>query len=188
MNKEFKALIGLGNPGKEYEQTYHNAGIIFLDYLANICGAKKSKKPPGKNFAYRNIGNILFIESKKYMNNSGEAVLEAMKYFKLKPEEILIIHDDSDLNLGKWKISKESGAAGHKGVNSVINALKTKKIKRLRIGIRPIEVGRRMKAGEFVLKKINQEDKVILEKTLAEIADYIIKQFLIGRVEFVAKS
>jgi PTH1 family peptidyl-tRNA hydrolase len=176
MGTKFKAFIGLGNPGKDYQQTYHNAGSMFIAFLADFLGSGKIKKTVKKEFSYRKAGNVFLVQSEKFMNKSGEVVLAALKYLKLEPEEILIVHDDSDLNLGKWKISEKGGAAGHKGVSSVINVLKTNKIARLRIGIRPNNEARRKKAGEFVLKKIGPTEITVLEKTFGDIAQQLFEK------------
>jgi len=100
------------------------------------------------------------------MNESGKAVKEAVKYFRAKPEEILIIHDDSDIELGKYKISFGRGSAGHQGVESIIKSLGTKNFWRLRIGIRRTK---RKKAGEFVLKKITPADKLVWERLFSDL-------------------
>ncbi len=106
------------------------------------------------------------------MNKSGKAVAEAKKRFKVKSEEILIIHDDSDIELGKYKFSFGRGSAGHKGIESIIKALKTKNFWRLRIGIRSKKVGlsaeaRRAKAEDFVLKKITKKDLLIFNEVFS---------------------
>jgi len=148
----------LGNPGKVYENTYHNAGFLLIDYLL-------SKKPAIPNFEFR-ISKLL--KPDVYMNESGGFVKKALKRKGAKPEEVLIVHDDSDLSLSSCKLDFDRGSAGHKGVASVINALGTKKFWRLRIGIRPkiSELALREKAKRFVLKKIRAGDKKILEKVL----------------------
>jgi len=102
------------------------------------------------------------------MNESGGFVKKMLRKKGVRPEALLVIHDDSDLNLGSFKLSFGRGSAGHKGAESVIRTLGTKDFWRLRIGIRPI-VGRRKKAGEFVLKKISAKDKKTLESVFAEI-------------------
>ena len=115
------------------------------------------------------------------MNESGRAISAAIKYFKIKPEEILIVHDDSDIEIGKYKISFGRGSAGHNGVESIIKSLKTKDFWRLRIGIRPnirinqskISINQRLKASAFVLKKISKKDLKILEKVFEEAAQKI---------------
>ena len=148
-----RLIIGLGNPGKEYEKTYHNAGFLFVDYLIN------SQLP---------ITNYKLLKTDVYMNQSGNFVKKTLKKYKIKPEEILIVHDDSDIELGKYKISFGRGSAGHNGVQSIIDALKTKNFWRLRIGIRKVssikyQVSRK-KASELVLKKISEKDLKILSQ------------------------
>jgi len=140
-------IIGLGNPGKEYEKTYHNVGFLAVDHLAESS----------------QISNLL--KSDVFMNQSGDFVKRSLKKYKIKPEELLIIHDDNDIELGKYKISYAKNSAGHKGVDSIIKSLKTKNFWRIRIGIGkaglPAEA-QRAKAGDLVLKKISQTDLKIL--------------------------
>jgi PTH1 family peptidyl-tRNA hydrolase len=163
-----RLIIGLGNPGKKYQHTYHNVGFLFIDYL----------KQKGKD------KNFILLKPKTFMNESGKAVAAALKHFGAKPEEILVIHDDSDIELGKSKLSFGRGAAGHKGVQSIIDELKTsaqggsasggKNFWRLRIGIRRLKpktynLKPNLKAGEIVLTKITSTDKLILEKVFNEL-------------------
>ena len=168
-----KLIIGLGNPGKEYERTYHSAGFLFVDYLI--------KNPSISNFHPPASGGGLIskpLKSDVYMNESGKFVKKALQKYQIKPEEILITHDDSDIEIGKYKISFGRGSAGHNGVESIIKALKTKNFWRLRVGIRkktglPADLSakaqrataeaRQVKAGEIVLKKISKKDLEILE-------------------------
>ncbi len=152
MSNTFKLIIGLGNPGPEYADTYHSVGLLFLDYLeANRQNSKFE------------IRNSKFLKSNAFMNESGAYVRKAMKKYGAKLEEILIAHDESDLALGTFKLSFDRSSAGHKGVRSIIDILGTKKFWRLRIGTRAPSKGR-MKALEFALKKISKDDK---EKLLA---------------------
>src|SRR3990172_8828107 len=162
--QDIKLIIGLGNPGKEYEKTYHSAGFLFVDYLL--------KNPSISNFHPPASGGGLIskpLKSDVYMNESGKFVKKALQKYQIKPEEILITHDDSDIEIGKYKISFGRGSAGHNGVESIIKALKTKNFWRLRVGIRkktglPADLSakaqrataeaRQVKAGEIVLKKI----------------------------------
>lgn len=143
-----KLIIGLGNPEKKYENTYHNVGHLFVDYLAGEA-----------------------LKSDEYMNESGKYVAKMVKKFGVKPEELLIVHDDSDIEIGNYKITPPGhGAAGHHGVESIQQHLKTNDFSRLRIGIRPkqAEGEARMKALDFVLKKISPADKKLLEKAFEE--------------------
>jgi PTH1 family peptidyl-tRNA hydrolase len=159
---KFKLIVGLGNPDKKYANTYHNAGFLFLDYLA-------------KN---QQISNFQFpiIKSEVYMNESGRFVAKVLKKHNVKPENLLIVHDDSDLTLGNYKLSFGQSAAGHHGVESIQTTLKTKNFWRLRIGIRPSAAAalakgnRRLKAGEFVLKKISTEHQKLLKEVFEKAA------------------
>jgi len=206
-----KLLVGLGNPGKAYEHTYHNAGRLFADCLLKtlfpLPDAKFRKPAASKNFEYLKTENAIFVRPLLFMNESGAAVQAALKFFSarggsasggsIKPEELLIIHDDSDIELGSYKISFGRGAGGHRGAESIIQKLKTKKFWRIRIGIRQKEsrvkypafvaysaevasatkagktsAGRqvsRKKASEFVLKKIRSTDEKILDSTFRDI-------------------
>ncbi|MBI2506822.1 MAG: aminoacyl-tRNA hydrolase [Candidatus Colwellbacteria bacterium] len=175
---EIKLLIGLGNPGPEYESTYHNVGHLFIDSLAG----ETIKFKRGKQFEYidgkaqiAKGKEPVLIKSLNFMNQSGEAVAAAKKHFKVKSQEILIVHDDSDIALGRFKLSFGRGSAGHQGVESIIKSLKTNRFHRLRIGIRPPikanlpAVARRAKAGELVLRKISAADRETLKKLFEEI-------------------
>src|SRR3989338_6398752 len=159
-----RLIIGLGNPGKKYEKTYHNAGFLFIDYLTD---SQQPNRPIAK-----------LLKSDVFMNQSGNFVKTAFKKFsvksgKIKPEELLIAHDDSDIELGKYKISFGRSSAGHKGVESIIKTLKTKNFWRLRIGIGKTPNVKnqtpRKKAIEFVLKTMTKRDQNFLKKVFEEI-------------------
>ena len=129
-------IIGLGNPGKKYENTRHNMGFIFIDKLSEQLKSS----------------NLKYAKSQTFMNKSGAGVLALAKFYKIKPENILIVHDDIDILWSSFKFSFGRSSAGHKGVESIIKALKTKNFWRLRIGIQP------------TLKKHTPADKIILKK------------------------
>lgn len=148
-----KLIIGLGNPDAKYENTYHNVGFLFVDYLSKT-----------ENLKHKNL------KSNVYMNESGKFVAKELKKAGAKPEELLLVHDDSDIELGKYKLSFGRGAAGHHGVESAQAALKTNDFWRLRIGIRPKNENVRQKAEMFVLKKITGEDKKILQNVFEEVS------------------
>ena len=162
---EFKLIIGLGNSGVEYLSSYHNAGFLFTEFIAG----KKFKKE--NDFEFFRARERTFAKPLGFMNESGKGAASAMKYFRIKPAEILVVHDDADLAAGNYKISFGRGAGGHRGVASVIDRLKTKDFWRLRIGIRSPSANpeqapsekrtapkKRPKAGEFVLRPITSAD------------------------------
>lgn len=168
----YKIIVGLGNPGKDYEQTYHNVGFLAVDYFISKIGHSTPKKINAKKIEYAEYQNVIFVKPLTYMNESGIAIKNAMKYFRVTPEELLVIHDDSDIAIGEYKLSFERGAGGHRGIESAINYLKTKKFWRLRIGIRPpLPAGAaRKKAEEFVLKRISPAHHKLLIAAFASIA------------------
>lgn len=177
---ESKLVVGLGNPGTEYEETYHNVGKLFIDYLAG----KETHFKKTKHFEYTDLQltdlqtyRLILVKPLNFMNQSGAAVAAAKKYFKAKPKDILIIHDDSDIPLGSFKLSFSRGSAGHQGAASIIKSLRTNKFYRLRVGTRSIKK-RGAKAGDFVLKKISPADLALLYKAFAKIKESFSKEKL----------
>jgi PTH1 family peptidyl-tRNA hydrolase len=166
-------IVGLGNPGAEYENTYHNAGALALAAIATALSDNDnlSWEVHKKLFSYLRTSHWIFVRPLTFMNESGAAVREAVRKFNVSPENIILLHDDSDLSIGTWKISRKRGAAGHHGAESVTTALGTDNITRIRIGIRPKDERVRKKAGEFVLRKITKANSAIFKKTFTEMAD-----------------
>lgn len=168
-----KIFVGLGNPGDEYANTYHNVGALALE---KFLSSYPLPSPPSlltyKNlFEYTETADAIFIRPLTYMNDSGKAVLAAMK--KFPSSRLFIFHDDSDLPVGTYKISFARGSAGHKGVQSVIDVLGTNTFTRIRVGIRPARERVRQKAGEFALKQITKGDRIKLEKVFSEVQAYL---------------
>lgn len=160
-----KIIAGLGNPSKKYQNTYHNIGMLCLNYVIQ----KLIPRPiqifqSEKNFNYIKFKTgskiIYLVLPTIFMNNSGIAIKEALTKFKTSPNELLIIQDDSDLEIGRFKYSFGSGSAGHHGIESIFKNIKSKDFWRLRIGIRP-QHKKNLKAENIVLKKINLKDKKI---------------------------
>ncbi|MCL4405548.1 MAG: aminoacyl-tRNA hydrolase [Patescibacteria group bacterium] len=161
-----KLILGLGNPGGEYAGTYHSVGNIFVDRMANLLGVGFSKLP---YFAYAKSPGFILVKSLINMNESGVAAAAALKYFKVPLQKLYVAHDDSDLTIGSFKITSGQSAAGHHGIESVINTLGTAEFSRIRIGIRPLGEARRKKAGELVLKPISKSNTVIIEEVFGRI-------------------
>ena len=171
-------IVGLGNPGKKYKLTRHNIGFMAIDALAKRLDLtwqnnKKFSAEVAKN------NNTILVKPLTFMNNSGQAVQAILSFYKLLPKkfgllktadadlsEILtVIHDDLDIELGKYKISLDSRSAGHKGVQSIINQLKTKNFKRIRIGIKAPEL-EKIPADKFILQKFSQEELKIIKSVI----------------------
>jgi PTH1 family peptidyl-tRNA hydrolase len=133
-----KLIVGLGNPGQQYEKTRHNAGFLFLDFLAQELGCTWSNQSRFQGlFAEGNIANskVMLLKPGTFMNRSGQSVGKIARYYKILPEEILVVHDELDFNPGVVKLKKDGGHAGHNGLRDVIAHLGSKEFYRLRIGI-----------------------------------------------------
>lgn len=168
-------FIGLGNPGGQYEKTRHNVGRETL-----MRWAQKNDLP---DFEFNKKLNALVLKGKRlilvlpetFMNKSGNAAGMAARFFKVKPKDVVVFHDDADLELGRVKLSFGRHAAGHKGVESVKRAFKTWEFWRLRIGI---QKKKRVDAMKLVLQKFSPAEEVPLKKTQKKIfegLDTIIK-------------
>jgi PTH1 family peptidyl-tRNA hydrolase len=159
-----KLIIGLGNPGKEYENTRHNIGFEVIENLAEEP-LKMNKKFNAKTATGKiEKEKIIFLQPHTFMNNSGRAVVAAAKFYKIKPKDILVIHDDIDLPLGKIRIKKDSSSGGHRGVDSIIASLNSEIFIRLKIGVAPKSRPKNFDAAKFVLKKFaKSEDKAVFE-------------------------
>jgi peptidyl-tRNA hydrolase, PTH1 family len=132
-----KLIVGLGNPGVNYQDTRHNIGFMVVDKLARELGTDTVSWQ--NNSALRSeiakIGEVMLVKPQTFMNRSGDAVSAIVSYFKLKPEDVWVIHDDIDLPIGKIRIREQGASGGHNGIDSVISSLKTDKFVRFRLGI-----------------------------------------------------
>ena len=163
---ETRLIVGLGNPGADYVDHRHNVGQRITDsFVSKNPGFWKG----GKGFRWREVllkhGSIFVIQPLSYMNLSGRAVMNALEHWDFDPDEMLVVHDDLDLELGKIKFSFARGAGGHNGVQSVIDQISTNEFNRLRFGIgRPQG---RTDVADFVLKpysKSEMEDAMAAEE------------------------
>ena len=133
-----KLIVGLGNIGKEYENTRHNMGFMLVDrYLEYKNITDKFKEKFNAMYVETTINNekVIFIKPTTYMNNSGIAVRAFLDFYKLNAQDILVISDDLDLDLGKFRLRRNGSSGGHNGLKSIISHLGTDNFKRLRIGI-----------------------------------------------------
>src|SRR5258708_24394610 len=176
-----KIIVGLGNPGEEYANTYHNAGKMALEeIMRHELGNKSYEMVRFKKykdlFEYAETDGVVFVRPLTFMNESGKAVREAMKKFGAKPNGLIVLHDDSDITVGNYKFSFARNSAGHKGVQSIIDTLHTNEFFRGRIGIRPAREAQREKAGEFALKKISAGDRKAIDAAVSELSRRILER------------
>ena len=170
--KYMKIIIGLGNPGKKYLGTRHNVGFEFLDKL------KKELNFPEFDFNKKFNAEIsinketILMKPQTFMNLSGESVLSILDFYKLSPENILVIHDDKDILLGEYRLADDSSSAGHNGVQDIIENLGTQKFKRIRIGV---GVETNLPSDVFVLQKFSDEELGIIKKVLDDVLEEVRK-------------
>lgn len=151
-----KLIIGLGNPGKEYENTRHNFGFMALDFLREKLGATDFKLNKRCNAEVIKTGEMILAKPQTFMNNSGEAATKLLSFFKLSADDLTVIHDDLDLDFGKIKAGMGRGSAGHNGVKSIIDRLATNNFNRIRLGIgRPPE---HIPPEDFVLQNFSSNE------------------------------
>lgn len=170
-----KLIIGLGNPDKKYQNTRHNLGQKFvIDYVEKFYKSSLINKPNLSAKIYetgQGTNKTIFAISNEYMNNSGITLQKITQFYKISPQDVYVVHDDLDLELGDFKIQFDRGPAGHNGVKSIIENLKTQQFNRIRIGIGkpqpniPIE--------DYVLQSFSNEEKNNLENITTEIFNVI---------------
>ncbi len=165
-------IVGLGNPGKEYELTRHNTGRMVVEDFAkanNFSDWELDKKSNAlKSEVKIKKQKVMLLLPETFMNNSGNAVVKFITS-KKKAEQLVIVHDDLDLALGGFKISFARGSGGHKGVDSVIKKIKTEKFIRVRVGISPKKKPAGKELIKFLLGKFTPKDLIVFKKTSKKI-------------------
>lgn len=157
-------IVGLGNPGKEYERTRHNAGFMLVDLLAGEAGIKFDKKGKGLwgkgSFAGE---EVVLLKPQTFMNLSGEAVSEASAFYKIPATSMIVAYDDCDLPLGRLRVRKDGGSGGHRGVNSIIASAGSRDFPRVRLGVGRPPHG---DTANYVLSPFAKEEMSALDEML----------------------
>jgi len=166
-----KVIVGLGNPGRAYAHTRHNVGFDVLDIFAKrrkvrILGRQHRALVGGFE---RDGEEILLVKPQTFMNESGAAVGAIVRKHRLEPGDILVVHDDIDLPLGRLRIRMRGSSGGHKGMNSIIHGLGSSDFPRIRIGI-----GRAGDAIDHVLSRFNRRERAIIDPALQSAADALV--------------
>ncbi|MDM0715991.1 aminoacyl-tRNA hydrolase [Clostridium perfringens] len=166
-------IVGLGNPGKQYEQTRHNIGFDVIDYMANKYNIDVNREK------FKGICGEGFIENKKvillkpltYMNLSGESIRELANFYKLEDDEIIVVYDDISLDIGRLRIREKGSAGGHNGIKSIIQNLGGDKFPRVKVGLgQPKD-----NLVNHVLGKFSKEDREHIEKVIPVVSDAIVE-------------
>jgi PTH1 family peptidyl-tRNA hydrolase len=145
-------VVGLGNPGREYARHRHNVGWMVVDELARRHDASWKGKFSGRLAELRLDGHrVALLKPETFMNESGRSVAEAVRFYKLEPDAVLVVHDEGDLDLGRLQARKGGGLAGHNGLRSIAQQLKTPEFMRLRVGVGRPGRGDRRPLADYVL-------------------------------------
>ncbi|MHB9154107.1 MAG: aminoacyl-tRNA hydrolase [Endomicrobiales bacterium] len=171
---EIKLVVGLGNPGKEYEDTRHNIGFKAVDLLAEE-GRAEWKNWSGLAVIAKPVQDtpVLLAKPMTYMNNSGLVVKQIGDYYRFSVQEILVVMDDFSLPLGSLRLRRRGSAGGHNGLCSIIEHLGSSDFARLRLGIGPVPPGR--DPADFVLAKFGSAEKAVVEEMVKEAARTVEK-------------
>lgn len=160
-----KLVVGLGNPESKYNFTRHNTGFLALDYYFKVHKVSWGAKPR-LGAIFGRIGDVLFIKPQDYYNNSGLAVREYVRYYKIDMPEVLVICDDFNLEFGKIRYRSSGSHGGNNGLKSIITELGTEDFARIRVGTGNDELRSRVGDTDFVLSKFTPEEKNILPEIL----------------------
>ena len=173
-------IAGLGNPGRQYERTRHNLGWLVLDELARRLDGSWRSKFSGSLAETRLDGSrIALLKPETYMNDSGRSAAAAVRFFKVEPESLLIVHDDVDLEPGRLQARRGGGLAGHNGLRSLAQYIGTQEFLRLRIGVGRPARGDPRSVSDWVLSGFDPEDDVeALVSRAADAAETIVRDGL----------
>lgn len=170
MSTPIRLIVGLGNPGPEYETTRHNAGFWLADHVADDLRASFSMEKGFSGFVAKGRhggDNVVLLKPMTYMNRSGQAVGAVARFFKFTPEEVLVLHDELDLMPGEVKLKQGGGHAGHNGLRDIQAVLGSPNFWRLRLGIgHPRTLGLAQQVADFVLHPPRREEMTGIEKVI----------------------
>ncbi|MRV75041.1 aminoacyl-tRNA hydrolase [Duganella sp. FT92W] len=166
-----RLIVGLGNPGPEYEQTRHNAGFWLVDNLANSLPGARLQRETRFNalMAKTSMGDkeLWLLEPQTYMNRSGQSVGALARFYKINPDEVLVVHDELDLPPGAAKLKKGGSSGGHNGLKDITSALGTQDYWRLRIGIgHPRTLNLAQPVADFVLHRPRRDEQLLIDEAI----------------------
>ena len=166
-----RLVVGLGNPGKEHERTRHNAGFWLVERFAQSSGFALRKDPKFKALVGKNAGGAWFLLPQSYMNLSGQPVQMLAGFFKFKPEEILVVHDELDFAPGVARVKQGGGIAGHNGLKDISQRIASHDYWRLRIGVGkpPAEA----EGADYVLQRPPAEEKEAIDAAIQKALDLL---------------
>jgi PTH1 family peptidyl-tRNA hydrolase len=174
-----KIIVGLGNPGREYSATRHNAGFLVVDELAQRWKCQGWKNKYNAQVAeYRGLEPVLLVKPQTYMNLSGTAVGELARFYKVDSEDIIAVFDDLDLPVGRLRLRMKGGSGGHRGIESLLTHLNKDSFARIRLGIgRPPEG---WEVADYVLSRFTAAEEPLMEQAITKAADAVESIIKVG--------
>ena len=171
---KIKLVVGLGNPGKKYENTRHNIGFKVIDNIADRFEIVKWKERNGALYfdTYVDMSRVIFLKPQRYINLSGDVMIEFVKFFDIKTEDIIVVSDDLDLPVGSLKLKEKGSSGGHNGLKNIEEQLKTNEYKRIKIGI---SNDKTIDTKDYVLGKLTKEEKKILLPIIQKASDAVLE-------------
>lgn len=179
-----KLIVGLGNPGKEYENTRHNVGYMFLDYVTNEADFLLNKKFKALQYETKiNNERIMFIKPLTFMNNSGISVEKYVNYYKISLNDVLVIQDDLDMAVGTYKLMFNHGDGGHNGIKNIVSSLQSREFLRLKIGISKANIDTK----DYVLGKFNRSELKLLYNAFDQLNEFVLDYSLLSQDLLMSK-
>ena len=175
-----RLVVGLGNPGKEYERTRHNAGFWLVERFAQANGMVLRKDPKFKALVGKTSNGAWFLLPQSFMNLSGQPVQMLAGFFRIKPEEVLVVHDELDFPPGTVRLKQGGGIAGHNGLKDISQRLATHEYWRLRLGVGKPPAG--TEGADYVLQKPSAEDRAAIDAAIQKSLE-VLPQILAGDVQ-----
>jgi peptidyl-tRNA hydrolase, PTH1 family len=180
-----KLIVGLGNPGQEYSTNRHNIGFLCISHIARANNIEMNRKQSKARVGTGNIaGNqVVLAKPQTYMNLSGESIVPLMQKYLVRKEDLIVIHDDIDLPLGKIRIRRDSSAGGHNGIKSIIGSLGTQDFIRIRVGIsRPLNAkeDKFVSVKDYVLGDFVPAEKPVIEETIKRVGEAVVTLITAG--------
>lgn len=181
-----KLIVGLGNPGKEYENTRHNIGFQTIDKFVQKLGISITKSKYNGLYVETLIDGekVILLKPQSYINLSGEVIRKFVDFYKISISDILIIHDDLDLAVGTYKIKQKGSSGGHNGLKNIELHLGTQEYKRIKIGI---SNNKMMDTKNYVLGRLSQEEKKLLEEVEDTVLIILNDYFKVSFSELMSK-
>ena len=181
-----KLVVGLGNPGREYEKTRHNIGFITIDNYADKLGISINKTKFNGLYGETLVNGekVILLKPQSYINLSGEVIHKFVDFYKMSVDDILIIHDDLDLNVGVYKIKQKGSSGGHNGLKNIELHLGTQDYKRIKIGI---SNNKDIDTKDYVLGKLSKEESEKLSEVQKQVLSILDDYFKVSFSDLMAK-